>query len=164
MRSLHIDIETFSSRDLAQCGLYVYTEAPDFEILLFGVSVDDGPVTCYDLARGERLPQEIVDGLLSDEVLKYAFNAAFERRCLSVWLGRYLDPHSWRCAMVHALYLGLPGSLRGVGEALNLEKQKLEAGRDLIRLFSVPRKPSPRNPATRVYPDDEPEKWARYKT
>ncbi len=142
MKTLHIDIETFSSRDLAQCGLYVYTEAPDFEILLFGVSVDDGPVTCYDLARGERLPQEIVDGLLSDEVLKYAFNAAFERRCLSVWLGRYLDPHSWRCAMVHALYLGLPGSLRGVGEALNLEKQKLEAGRDLIRLCSVRRRPS----------------------
>jgi len=164
MKSLHIDIETYSSRDLTKCGLYVYTEAPDFEILLFGVSVDEGPVLCYDLARGDRLPTEILDGLLSDEVLKYAFNASFERRCLCVYLGRYLDPHSWRCAMVHALYLGLPGSLRGVGEALNLEKQKLETGRDLIRLFSVPRKPTERNPATRVYPDEEPEKWELYKT
>lgn len=164
MKRMNIDIETFSDRDLSKCGLHAYADSDAFEVLLFAVSVDGGPVVCYDLASGETLPDEIIDGLKSDEIEKHAFNAAFERKCMSKYLGCYLYPVSWRCTMVHSLYLGLPGSLAGVGTVLNLDKQKLETGKDLIKLFSVPRKPTEKNPATRIYPADEPEKWQLFKT
>ena len=139
MRTLSIDIETFSSVNLAQSGVYRYAEAPDFEVLLFGYSVDGAPVRVVDLTAGEKLPVEIQDALTDKTVVKWAFNAQFERVCLSRYLGcpvgQYLDPSSWHCTMVWAATLGLPLSLEGVGAVLGLEKQKLKEGKDLIRWF-----------------------------
>lgn len=166
MRTLSIDIETFSSVNLAQSGVYRYAEAPDFEILLFGYSADGAPVRVIDLASGEKLPAEIHDALTDNAVMKWAFNAQFERVCLSRYLGypvgQYLDPVSWHCTMVWSATLGLPLSLEGVGAVLGLEKQKLKEGKDLIRWFCTPAK---RKDGTEIrhYPSDHPEKWEKFK-
>lgn len=168
MKNLEIDIETFSSANLAKSGVYRYVEAPDFEILLFGYSVDGGEVRVVDLASGERLPQEIYDALLDEKVTKWAFNAQFERICLSRYLGyptsKYLNPDSWKCSMVWSAYMGLPLSLEGVGAVLGLEKQKLTEGKDLIKYFCVPCNPTKSNgQRTRNLPTDAPDKWKRFK-
>lgn len=164
MRNLSIDIETFSSNDLAKCGVYKYVEAPDFEILLFGYSVDGGEVTVVDLASGETLPASIKEAILAENVVKWAFNAQFERICLSRHLGIHLEPNSWKCTMVWSAYLGLPLSLIGVGAVLGLEKQKLLGGKDLIRYFSKPCKPTKANGGrTRNLPEHDPERWLEFK-
>lgn len=164
MQTLSIDIETYSSTDLSKCGVYKYSESPDFDILLFGYSVDGGEVKVIDLARGDTLPQEIIKVLIDDAVVKWSFNAQFERTCLSRYLGRLLNPASWRCTMVWAAYLGLPLSLEGVGAVLGLEKQKLAEGKELVRYFSMPCKPSKANAGrTRNLPQDDPDKWQQFK-
>ncbi len=166
IRSLSVDLETFSSVNLSKAGLYKYAESPDFEILLFGYSVDGSEVQVIDLACGEKLPDEIRAALTDDSVIKWAFNAQFERVCLSRYLemptGCYLDPGSWRCTMVWAATLGLPLSLEGVGTVLGLEKQKLKEGKDLVRFFSTPGQAKDGTPFRRM-PQDAPEKWSRYK-
>lgn len=168
MKNLEIDIETFSSVNLAKSGVYRYVESPDFEILLFGYSVDGGEVNVIDLASGETLPKEIHDALEDDSVTKWAFNAQFERICLSRFLGyptgEYLDPEGWKCSMVWSAYMGLPLSLEGVGAVLGLEKQKLTEGKDLIRYFCVPCSPTKTNGGrTRNLPEHDMEKWNRFK-
>lgn len=134
MKTLSIDIETYSDVPLPKTGVYRYCESPDFEILLFGYSVDSGPVQVVDLACGEKIPAEIIVALEDESVIKWAFNASFERICLSRFLGyptgEYLDPESWRCSMIWAATMGLPLSLEGVGAVLGLEKQKLTEGKD----------------------------------
>ena len=166
MKTLSIDIETYSSENLAKCGVYRYAESPDFEVLLFGYSADGGPVEVVDLAAGEMLPADIRSALTDPAVTKWAFNAQFERVCLSRFLGyptgRYLDPSSWHCTMVWAATLGLPLSLEGVGAMLGLEKQKLKEGKDLIRYFCTPAKARDGS-RFRHYPSDAPEKWALFK-
>lgn len=141
-KTLSIDIETYSSLDLSKCGVYKYVEASDFEVLLFSFSLDEGDVVVVDLANGEHLPPAILAALIDDNVIKYAFNANFERVCLSRFLGMpcgtYLNPQSWRCTMVWSAYLGLPLSLKGVGAVLNLDKQKMDEGKELIRHFAKP--------------------------
>ena len=131
MKTLSIDIETYSSEPLAKCGVYRYCSSPDFEVLLFGYSVDNGPVQVVDFTDGEKLPDDVLSALTDDSVEKWAFNAQFERVCLSRYLGypvgQYLDPASWHCTMVWAATLGLPLSLEGVGSVLGLEKQKLKS-------------------------------------
>lgn len=169
MKNLSIDLETYSSADISKSGVYRYCEAPDFEILLFAYSADGAPVQSVDLACGETLPKEIRAALEDPCVTKWAFNASFERICLSRWLGlpsgTYLDPSQWRCSMVWSAYLGLPLSLAGVGAVLKLEKQKLEAGRELIRYFCQPCAPTKANGGrTRNRPEDVPEKWALFKS
>ncbi|MCW6662791.1 DNA polymerase [Aerococcaceae bacterium NML190073] len=168
MKNLEIDIETFSSVNLAKSGVYRYVEAPDFEILLFGYSVDGGEVKVVDLASGEKLPKEIHDALEDESITKWAFNAQFERICLSRFLGyptgEYLEPDSWKCSMVWSAYRGLPLSLEGVGAVLGLEKQKLTEGKDLIRYFCVPCSPTKANgQRTRNLPSHAPDKWQRFK-
>ena len=184
MQTLSIDIETYSSVNLPKCGVYKYAESPDFEILLFGYSVDGSDVAVIDLAQGERLPQEIIDALTDDSVIKWAFNANFERICLSRYLrdlgmsldpfhdnhllsidcARFLNPESWRCSMVWAATMGLPLSLEGVGAVLGLEKQKLTDGKDLIKYFSVPCAPTKTNGGrTRNRPFHAPDKWEAFK-
>ncbi|MDD3238533.1 MAG: DNA polymerase [Lachnospira sp.] len=164
MKQINIDIETYSGADLTKTGVYKYVDSPDFDVLLFGYSVDRGPVITLDLKRGEVLPEAIMAGLKDKTVLKYAFNAQFERVCLSKYLGEYLEPDSWRCTMVASLYLGLPGSLAAVGVVLGLEKQKLQSGKDLIRYFSMPCKATKVNGGrTRNQPEDDIEKWNLYK-
>ena len=168
MKQISIDLETFSSANLVKCGVYKYVEAPDFTILLFGYSVDGGPVNVIDLACGERIPPDIIRALQDDSVIKWAFNAQFERICLSRFLGKstgdYLDPSSWRCSMVWSAYMGLPLSLEGVGAALGLEKQKLSEGKDLIRYFCVPCAPTNSNGGrTRNLPHHNIEKWTLFK-
>ena len=184
MQTLSIDIETYSDVNLSKCGVYKYAESPDFEILLFGYSVDGSDVTVIDLAQGERLPQEIIDALTDDAVIKWAFNANFERVCLSRYLrdlgvnldpfhdkhplstecARFLNPESWRCSMVWAATMGLPLSLEGVGAVLGLEKQKLTEGKDLIKYFSVPCAPTKANGGrTRNHPFHAPDKWEAFK-
>lgn len=168
MKNLEIDIETFSSVNLAKSGVYRYVESPDFEILLFGYSVDGDEVNVIDLASGETLPKEIYDALEDDSVTKWAFNAQFERICLSRFLGyptgEYLDPEGWKCSMVWSAYMGLPLSLEGVGAVLGLEKQKLTEGKDLIRYFCVPCSPTKTNGGrTRNLPVHDMEKWNRFK-
>ena len=138
-----IDIETFSEAPLPKTGVYRYAEDPSFEILLFGISIDDSPVTVYDLKSGDTLPKEIISDLLDPFVIKWAFNAQFERICISRYLwdkgllekGTYLSPCGWRCDMVWAGYLGFPMNLKGAGEALGLEEQKMEEGKSLISYF-----------------------------
>lgn len=165
MKKIHIDLETYSSADLAKTGVYKYCESPDFEILLFGYSVDGGEVKVVDLARGEKIPEEIIDGIRSDDVIKIAHNANFERVCLSRHLNiSYLNPASWRCTMVWSAYLGLPLSLKGVGSVLGLDKQKMEEGKELIRFFCVPRTPTKTNPSPRNTPITAPEKWELFKS
>ncbi len=139
MKELHIDIECFSSAPLPKSGVYRYVESPDFEILLFGFSADGGPVQVVDLVNGEKIPTEVLKALTDDSVLKFAHNSAFERICLSRFLGmptgEYLAPDSWRCTVVWAAVMGLPLSLEGVGSVLGLEKQKLTEGNALIKYF-----------------------------
>ena len=164
MKTLSIDIETFSSAPLTKCGVYKYVEAPDFEILLFGYSIDSDPVRVVDLASGEKLPSEIRTALTDESVTKWAFNASFERVCLSRYLGIWLQPESWRCTMVWAATLGLPFSLEGVGLVTGVEKQKLTEGKDLIRYFCIPCNSTSTNGGrTRNLPKDAPDKWERFK-
>lgn len=182
MKTLSIDIETYSSVELPKCGVYKYTEAPDFDILLFGYSVDGGPVQVVDLASGETIPDEVVAALTDDSVTKWAFNAQFERICLSRWLrdhggfdntgysvpedsvGNYLDPAAWKCTMIWSAYMGLPLSLEGVGTVLGLGKQKLTEGKDLIRYFCQPCAPTKANGGrTRNLPRHAPDKWEAFK-
>ncbi len=160
MKQINIDIETYSNTDLTKAGVYKYVDDPSFSVLLFGYSVDQGPVRCIQCAKGEKIPAEIIAALQDPAVMKYAFNASFERTCLSSFLGIHLSPVSWRCTMVASLYLGLPGSLAAVGAVLGLEKQKLTEGKDLIKFFSVPCKPTKTNGGrTRNRPEHDPEKW-----
>ena len=166
MKTLSIDIETFSSENLTKCGVYRYAEAPDFEVLLFGYSADGAPVKVVDLAAGETIPADVRSALTDPAVTKWAFNAQFERVCLSRYLGyptgQYLDPSSWHCTMVWAATLGLPLSLEGVGAVLGLEKQKLKEGKDLIRYFCTPAKVRDGS-LIRHYPTDALEKWSLFK-
>lgn len=164
MERLNIDIETYSEADLTKSGVYKYVDKTSgFEVLLFGYSVDGGPVTVIDLARGEVIPEEIKAALTDNSILKYAFNAQFERVCLGAYLETYLEPESWRCTMVASLYLGLPGSLAQVGAVLGVEKQKLEAGKDLIKYFSIPCKATKTNGGrTRNLPEHDIEKWQQF--
>ena len=178
IRTLSIDIETYSDMDLQKCGVYKYAQSPAFEILLFGVSVNGGAVVVYDLAQGDTMPIDIIKALTDDTMTKWAYNAAFERICLSVWLqrnypayfhsysinedtvGDYLDPSAWKCSMIWAAYMGLPLSLAGAGTVLGLEEQKLKEGKDLIRYFCVPCKPTKVNGGrTRNLPEHDIEKW-----
>lgn len=166
MKTLSIDIETYSPEPLAKCGVYRYCQAPEFDVLLFGYSVDSGPVRVVDLAAGERIPADVQAALTDPAVSKWAFNAQFERVCLSRYLGypvgRYLNPDSWYCTMVWSATLGLPLSLEGAGAVLGLEKQKLKEGKDLVRYFCTPAKA--RDGSTfRHLPADAPEKWAAFK-
>lgn len=160
MKELGIDIETYSSRDLSKCGVYRYAEAPDFMVLLFSYSVDNGPVKCVDLARGEELPDEIRTALTDPAVIKTAWNAAFERICLSRYLGltKPMSPAQWRCTMVRAARMGLPLSLGQCAEVLRLEDGKMEEGKALIRFFSTPA----RNGLRRL-PEAAPDRWATFK-
>ena len=164
MQHLSLDIETFSSNDLKKCGAYKYCESDDFEILLLAYSIDGGIVKTIELANGEKIPVEIINALTDKTIIKWAFNANFERVCLSKHLGIYLPPQSWRCTMVWAATLGLPLSLEGVGSVLGLEKQKLKEGKDLIRYFCKPCNPTIANGGrTRNLPTHAPDKWAAFK-
>ena len=168
MKSLSIDIETFSDVDLAKCGVYRYCESPAFDILLFGYAVDGAEVQVVDLACGEIIPEEIISALSDPTVKKWAFNSAFERICLSRFLGlpvgSYLDPNSWHCTMIWSAYMGLPLSLQGVGAVLGLEKQKLSEGKDLIKYFCQPCAATKANGGrTRNRPGDAPDKWLAFK-
>ena len=160
MRELGIDIEAYSSNDLVNCGVYKYVEAPDFTILLFAYSVDGGPVVCVDFAMGEKLPDDVFAALTDPDVIKTAFNAAFERICISVYFfgGKLLDPKQWRCTMVLAARMGLPLSLGQCGEVLHLAEGKMTEGKALIRYFSVPGKNGKRH-----LPSDAPDKWDTFK-
>ena len=168
MQTLSIDLETYSDQPLAKTGVYRYVESSDFEILLFAYSVDGGSVQQIDLACGEKIPSEILCALEDDKVTKWAFNANFERICLSHFLGYptgdYLEPDSWKCSMVWAAYMGLPLSLEGVGAVLGLEKQKLTEGKDLIKYFCQPCAPTKTNgQRTRNLPEHAPDKWLAFK-
>ncbi len=178
MKTLSIDLETRSSIDIGKCGVYKYAESPDFDILLFGVSVDSGPITVYDLACGDVIPTGILAALSDESVTKWAYNASFERVCLSIWLRRnypqffstysiegdpvqnYLDPASWKCTLVWAAYNGLPLGLEKVGAVLGFEEQKLKEGKELIRFFCTPSRT-----ACRAWnlPEHAPDKWALFK-
>ena len=168
IKILSCDLETYSDIDLSKCGVYKYVESPAFEILLFGVSVNGGDVVVYDLAQGEEIPAEILSALTDNSVPKWAFNAAFERVCLSKYLGlpsgEYLNPQSWRCSMIWSAYMGLPLSLAGAGAVLGLPEQKLKEGKELIKYFCVPCTPTKANGfRTRNLPEHAPEKWAQFK-
>lgn len=164
MQHLSIDIETYSSVNLQKAGVYKYAESPDFDILLFGYSVDGGAVHVIDLACGEKIPAEIVDALSDKSVTKWAFNAQFERVCLSNYLDTWLSPDSWHCTLVWSATLGLPLSLEGVGAVLGLEKQKLTEGKNLIKYFCVPCAPTKTNGGrTRNLPQHDMEKWEQFK-
>lgn len=182
IETLSLDLETYSDIDLKKCGVYKYASSPNFEILLFGYSINNGPVEVIDLAQGENIPEYILKALVDDEVTKWAYNASFERICLSYWLkryypeyfrsysieedtvGDYLDPSSWRCSLVWGAYMGLPLSLKGVGAVLKLDEQKMSEGSDLIRYFCVPCKPTKSNGGrTRNLPFHAPDKWATFK-
>ena len=169
MKTLSIDLETYSSADIGKTGVYRYSESSDFEILLFGYSIDGAPVQLVDLTCGERVPEEVRDALSDPSVTKWAFNASFERICLSRWLGlpsgTYLEPDQWRCSMIWSAYLGLPLSLAGVGAVLKLDKQKLDTGKDLIRYFCKPCRPTKKNGGrTRNLPRHDPGKWEQFKS
>ena len=184
MKNISIDIETFSSVDLTRCGVYKYAESPDFQILLFGYSVDGGEVQVVDLASGESIPEDVLAALINDEVIKWAFNANFERVCLSRHLAdlglsldpfhdnhplsmdcaRFLNPAGWRCTMVWSAYLGLPLSLAGAGAVLGLDKQKMSEGKELIRYFCQPCAPSKTNGGRiRNLPSHDRQKWETFK-
>lgn len=182
MKTISIDLETYSDVDLQKCGVYKYAQSDSFEILLFGYSVDGGEVVVADIAQGEVIPDEIIKALTDESVTKWAFNASFERVCLSEYLrkhyekdfgsysiledtvGDYLDPSSWRCSMIWSAYMGLPLSLAGVGAVLGLEEQKLTEGKDLIRYFCVPCKPTKVNGGrTRNLPVHDKAKWEMFK-
>lgn len=162
MKTISIDIETYSSVNLTKSGVYKYCEADDFEILLFAYSVDGGEVKVVDLAMGEKIPLPVLNALTDENVLKWAFNAQFERICLSKYIGKHMTAKAWRCTMVWAATLGLPLSLEGVGAVLGLEKQKLTEGKELIRYFCTPGKL--RDGTTiRHLPQDAPERWEQFK-
>jgi DNA polymerase len=182
MKTLSLDLETYSDVDLGKCGVYRYAESPNFEILLFGYAVNGGEVHVIDLALGEKIPEKILNALTDDNITKWAFNASFERVCLSYWLrkhypdkfssystpedtvGGYLDPSSWRCSMIWSAYMGLPLSLEGVGTVLKLGEQKLKEGKDLIKYFCVPCKPTKVNGGrTRNLPEHDMAKWSLFK-
>ena len=182
IKNLSLDLETKSSVDIGKAGAYKYAESMDFDILLFGVSVNHGPITVYDLACGDTVPEEIIAALSDDRVTKWAYNASFERVCLSVWLRRnypehfrsysipgdpvqnYLDPASWKCTLVWAAYNGLPLGLEKVGAVLGFEEQKLKEGKDLIKYFCCPCKPTKSNGGrTWNLPHHAPDKWALFK-
>ena len=173
IKTLSIDLETRSSIDISKAGVYKYAESPDFNILLFGVSVNGGPVIVYDLACGDVVPDEILAALSDPGIIKWAYNASFERVCISIWLrrnypqyfsGDYINPSSWKCSMVWAAYNGLPFGLERVGAALGFEQQKLKEGRDLIRYFCNPCKPTKSNGGrTWNLPEHAPEKWELFK-
>ena len=182
IKTLSIDLETRSNADIGKTGVYRYAEDPDFDVLLFGVSVNSGPVQVYDLASGDVIPDDILAALSDNSVMKWAYNASFERVCLSVWLRRYypqyfksycpdddpaskyLDPVAWRCSMVLGYYNGLPGGLEKVGAVLGFEQQKLKEGKDLIRYFCCPCKPTKSNGGrTWNLPHHAPEKWQLFK-
>ena len=178
MKTLSIDLETRSSVDIGKCGVYKYAESPDFVILLFGVSVDGGPITVYDLACGDVIPTDILAALSDERVTKWAYNVSFERICLSVWLRRnypqyfssysiegdpvqnYLDPASWKCTLVWAAFNGLPLGLEKVGAVLGFEEQKLKEGKELIRFFCTPSRTAGR---AWNLPEHAPDKWALFK-
>lgn len=181
IESISIDIETYSDRDLKKCGVYKYAESPNAELLLFGYSINNGPVTVIDVAQGEEVPEYILKALTDDSITKWAYNASFERIFLSVWLKRnypqyfvsysipedtvsnYLDPSAWRCSLVWGAVMGLPLSLKGIGAVLKLDEQKMTEGSDLIRYFCVPCKPTKSNGGrTRNLPEHAPEKWATF--
>lgn len=165
MSLLAIDIETYSDVDLQKCGVYAYSDSPNFEILLFAYAFDDEDTQIVDMACGEQLPQRVLDALEDESIVKTAFNAAFERTCISKYLGHRLSPVAWQCTAVQSAMLALPLSLDGVGEVLNIQRKKLKEGVDLVRFFSMPCKPTKVNGGrTRNRPEDEPEKWVRFKT
>lgn len=164
MKKINIDIETFSSVNLSKSGVYKYAESEDFQVLLFAYAVDDGEVQVIDLAKGEEIPTDIKEALEDTTVMKWAFNAQFERVCLSNYLGINLEPTSWRCTMIWSAYMGLPLSLEGVGAVLGLEEQKLKTGKDLIRYFCVPCNPTKVNgQRERNYYYHDAEKWEQFK-
>lgn len=182
IKTLSLDLETYSSVNLKKAGVYPYAESPDFEILLFGYSINGGPVQVVDVACGEQIPESVLAALTDDTVIKWAFNASFERICLSYWLQRhhpeyfksysvpedsvrnYLNPEFWRCSMVWSAYMGLPLSLEGAGAVLKLDDQKLSEGKDLIRYFCVPCAPTRSNGGrTRNLPEHAPDKWSLFK-
>lgn len=174
MKSLSIDIETYSSADLSKCGVYRYTQSPDFEILLFGYSIDGGEVSVVDLKNGEEIPPDVLSALTDENVIKWAFNAQFERVCLSRHLaesvcgtlpvGQYLKPDSWRCSMIWSAYMGLPLSLESVGAVLNLDAQKLKEGKELIKYFCCPCTPTKANGGrVRNLPAHALDKWTSFK-
>ena len=181
IHELSIDLETYSDTDLSRCGVYKYAESENFDILLFGVSVNNGPVQVYDLASGDTIPEEILSALTDNAVTKWAFNATFERVCLSNWLKKHhpeyfctysiptapashsLDPSSWKCSMIWSACLGLPLSLEGVGAVLKLQNQKLKEGKDLIRYFCTPCRPTKTNGGrTRNLASHDPDKWNQF--
>lgn len=169
MKTINIDIETFSSINISKSGVYKYVESEDFEVLLFAYSIDGGKTEIVDIANGEELSEEIIQALLDDNVIKWAFNAQFERICLSRFLkltkGTYLNPKSWRCTMIWSAYMGLPFSLESVGKVLGLEKQKLIEGKDLIKYFCVPCTPTKSNGfRNRNFPYHDKIKWEAFKT
>ena len=183
MNTLSIDIETYSDIDLKKCGVYRYASSPNADLLLFGYSIDNGPVEVIDVAQGEKIPEYILKALSDNGVTKWAYNSNFERVFLSVWLkrnhpeyfrsygvegdtvGDYLNPSSWRCSMVWGAYMGLPLSLKGVGAVLKLDEQKMSEGSDLIRYFCIPCKPTKSNGGReRNLPGDAPDRWATFKT
>ena len=169
MKTINIDIETFSSINISKSGVYKYVESEDFEVLLFAYSIDEGKTEIVDIANGEELSEEIIQALLDDNVIKWAFNAQFERICLSRFLkltkGTYLNPKSWRCTMIWSAYMGLPFSLEGSGKVLGLEKQKLIEGKDLIKYFCVPCTPTKSNGfRNRNFPYHDKIKWEAFKT
>lgn len=169
MKTINIDIETFSSINISKSGVYKYVESEDFEVLLFAYSIDGGKTEIVDIANGEELSEDIIQALLDDNVIKWAFNAQFERICLSRFLkltkGTYLNPKSWRCTMIWSAYMGLPFSLEGVGKVLGLEKQKLIEGKDLIKYFCVPCTPTKSNGfRDRNFPYHDKIKWESFKT
>ena len=182
MKEMSIDLETYSDIDISKCGAYKYAESDNFEILLFGVSIDGGEVQVFDLACGDTIPDDILAALSDDTVTKWAFNANFERICLSNWLkkhhpehfigysipedpaSKYLDPSSWKCTMIWSAYMGLPLSLEGVGSVLKLQDQKMKEGKDLIKYFCGPCKPTKVNGGrTRNLPEHAPDKWETFK-
>ena len=182
IKTLSLDLETYSSVDLAKCGVYKYAESPDFEILLFGYAINEGPVQVVDVACGEEVPEKVLAVLADNAVEKWAYNAQFERVCLSNWLrrnypqyfksygspddsvGGYLDPAAWKCSRIWGAYMGLPLSLKGIGAVLKLDEQKMEEGADLIKYFCKPCRPTKKNGGrTRNLPQHAPEKWTLFK-
>lgn len=183
IKELSIDLETYSDVDISKCGAYKYAESDNFEILLFGVSVDNEPVVVYDLTAGDEIPTEILEALSDENITKWAFNASFERVCLSNWLLKhhpeyfksynsednpvhnYLNPSSWKCTMIWSAYMGLPLSLEAVGTVLKLQDQKMKEGKDLIKYFCCPCKPTKANGGrTRNLPEHAPDKWESFKS
>ncbi|WP_323067073.1 DNA polymerase [Limosilactobacillus reuteri] len=164
MKQISIDIETYSSTNLNQTGVYRYADSDDFELLLFGYATDFGPVKVVDLTQGEKIPPQIIEALDNPDIIKSAFNAQFERVCLSRYIGRRLKPAGWHCSRVWSATLGLPLSLRDVGSVLGLPRQKITAGKELVRYFCTPCKPTKANQnRTRNFPYHAPDKWQQFK-